>query len=403
MMMSLSTLRATKAALVASRATAAVSWLASRLLLCAFFWMVAAAGFAGFVGKWAFLDGSEALGIEVMLDGTIQKPFIYRQLVPATANFLELNTPANVKAFVIASVHPDKIFVKVKSINLQRYQFRYAVIYYLTFLSFFCSLFLFRRILLDLQLDRLAAVLAPVAMVLAFPYLQTRGGYFYDGFELMFAGAAILAAVRGQVVVLLALTLPATLNKESFFFFVITLYPLLRINLSKIHAIGVACMAVLISGLINITLKLAFAEAPGVAAQWQLFDNMRIYLQPWFYRLTEDTYGLVGPAGVSMLSIALAAVVAVRSWTHCPGHVRQHMFIALAINLPLFVAFCAAGELRNMSMLFPGFVLLIGYALDRQIRSTTHASPVTTGAPRSIHWPLAHKPPHARTRVYETS
>ncbi|WP_447124450.1 hypothetical protein [Glaciimonas sp. GG7] len=61
----------------------------SVLLLFAFFWIVAAASYSGFSGKWGLRDGSPRFGIEAMLDGTAQKPFVYRQLLPLAANFID--------------------------------------------------------------------------------------------------------------------------------------------------------------------------------------------------------------------------------------------------------------------------------------------------------------------------
>jgi hypothetical protein len=37
--------------------------------------------------------------------------------------------------------------------------------------------------------------------------------------------------------------------------------------------------------------------------------------------------------------------------------------IAAAINLPMFLLFAGSGELRNLSLLYVGFVFLLGYAL----------------------------------------
>ncbi|MGZ3236386.1 MAG: hypothetical protein ACXU8A_03330 [Burkholderiaceae bacterium] len=342
----------------------ASSRLASWLLLCSFFWIVAAASFAGFVGKWGLPDGAQRNGVEVMLDATAYKPFIYRQFAPMTANFLEHHIPERLKNFVRAKVKPENTFTKTKSVVNPEYQFRYICIYYLNFFALFLSLFVLRRILLDFGIGSVAAIVAPISFLLAFPYLQTIGGYFYDSLELFFISIAVLIATRGNIFLLIALALPATLNKETFFFVLPTLYPLLRHKLSPKMALTTIGLAILVSGIVNVLLKMAFIDAPGGAAEFHFFHNIRVYLMPWAYRQFEDTYGIVGPSGTFFGTIAVVAIIAFRSWPNCPKIVRQHLFIAAAINLPLFLLFCIDGELRNLSLLFVGFVILIGVTID---------------------------------------
>ena len=40
--------------------------------------------------------------------------------------------------------------------------------------------------------------------------------------------------------------------------------------------------------------------------------------------------------------------------------------LAAAINVPLFAVFAAVGELRNLSLMFVGFAILIGKALEAE-------------------------------------
>jgi len=77
----------------------AFSRAASWLLLGIFFWMVAAAGFSGFIGKWG-LSGTagdpaaeERFGLAIILDSTAHKPFGYRQFAPLIARAAEQLLP----------------------------------------------------------------------------------------------------------------------------------------------------------------------------------------------------------------------------------------------------------------------------------------------------------------------
>lgn len=342
---------------------------ASILLLCAFFWVVAAAGYSGGVQKHGMPDGARGGGIEVMLDASAKKPYVYRQLAPLVANALDRVVPDPLKDAIGTAVAPEKIYARTYSVTKPAFRFRYICVYYMSFLSLFAGLFVLRRILLDHGLDRWVALAAPAIFVLAFPYIQTGGGFYYDQIEICFVALAYLAALRGKILLLAAISIAATLNKEAFFFFVPALFPLLCDRIGRNRALLGCAIAILLSGLVNVALKLIFFESAGVAAEFKLFRNILNYLNPLNYVQFENTYGIVGPAGVFLGSLLAIAIIALRGWPASPVQVRRHVLIAAALNLPLFLAFCATGELRNLSLLFTGFVVLSAYALQNWARA----------------------------------
>lgn len=338
---------------------AALSNAASLLLLGALFWIVAAASFSGFAGKWSLRDGARRYGIEAMLDGTAHKPFVYRQLAPMVSGLASRVTPDRVKNYLVEKLQLSDTFARATAPASSDRQFRHLVIYYACFASLFLCLFVLRRIVLDAGGDDTAAIIAPTSFILAFPYLQTIGGYFYDSIELLFLSLAFLMATRGKGLLLMALVAPATLNKETFFFFLPALYPLLRRSYSAKASAALVATGLIVAGSVNVLLKLAYADAPGGAAEFHFLDNLDYYRMFWVYHLWEVTYGVVGPQGLSVLTLAVALIVAMRGWPAAPPAIRQHLAIAAAINLPLFLVFCGAGELRNLSFLFVGFVVLL--------------------------------------------
>lgn len=272
---------------------------------------------------------------------------------------------------------PKNQFSHIISPPAQERKFQYIVIYYISFLALFGSLFMLRRILLDLGVDGIVSVVAPASMALALPYIQTVGGFFYDNIELFFMSAAFLAASRGKILILLALVLPATFNKETFLFFLPTLFPLLLHKGTKKSAATVTSVAILIAGLINLGVKLTFAGSPrGVVAELHWLDNIKYYLTPSSYlRFVEITYGVIGPERVFFGTILLIAILLLRGWGSAPTAIRRHVMIAAAINVPLFLLFCAAGELRNLSFLYVGLVIMAAFAIDRSgNRAITSAS-----------------------------
>lgn len=352
---------------------AALSRSASLLLLGAFFWMAAAAGFSGFLGKWGLMGDAgvdvekQRYGLGLMLDATAHKPFVYRQLAPMIAKAADEITPGRVNFYARKYLMPKREFSNLISPPPQELRFQFIVIYYLSFLSLFASLFVLRRVLLDFGIDRIVATVVPAAMALALPYIQTVGGFFYDNIELFFMSSAFLAASRGKVLWLIALVLPATFNKETFLFFLPTLFPLLRHRSSTKSAAVVTSLAILLAGLVNVAVKLTFAGSPrGVVAELHWLQNLKYYLSPTSYlRFVEITYGVIGPERVFFGTLLVIGILVLRGWGLAPLQVRRHLLIAAAINVPLFLLFCAAGELRNLSLLYVSLVIMAGFAIDR--------------------------------------
>jgi hypothetical protein len=330
---------------------------ATFILYFVIFWTVAAASHWGFFTKWGLRDASPKYSVVMMLDGTAHRPFVYRQLAPVIANSLDLHVPSDWKASV------EKLASHLSHRSTPEYRFRYVVIYYLSFFSLLVSLFLLRRILIVWGLDENIALIAPIVFALAIPYLQTKGGYFYDSIELLFLSAGFLLASEGRVAGLVALTLPATINKESYFFFLATLYPLLRHASNRRDASIGTAMAMIASLGVGLVVKYLLRDTPGGIVEFRLFQSLEEFAKLGTYFQRETTYGIIGPGGLFVGTLLFFAVVVMRGWPRCHPAIKQHIAIGAVVTLPLVLLFTFPGELRNMSILSIGFVMLLGYAL----------------------------------------
>lgn len=342
--------------------------IAAWLVLCAFFFVVSAAAHSGFIAKWSLHDASDTpekmrYSFKAMVDGTAHKPFVYRQLVPALANAADTIFPAQFKNHVVTHFKISGIYSKVISADQASYAFRYRFIYASHFLSLFLSLFLLRSVILSAGGGQMEASFAPTAFILAYPYLQTVGGYFYDGVELAFFSAAVLAVLKRKYIIFVALSAVATYNKESFFFYVLTLYPLLRYSLNQSRTLAVFLAALLISGLVNVMLKIAFLNNDGGVVEFHFLENLVGYSLPWVYREMEVTYGMPGPRGTFFLTFIIGLLITVRAWPLIPPWFKMHAVLCSLINFPLFILFCATGELRNLSFLYVAFVLFLAFSI----------------------------------------
>jgi hypothetical protein len=207
---------------------------------------------------------------------------------------------------------------------------------------------------------------------LTIPILQTNGGFFYDLPEILAFALAARFAISGQILRLLLLAAPATANKEAFFFYCIALLPLLRHRRSLREALWATAGAVMISGLCYFYIRSSFSGNPGSDTIFQLSKNIVFYINPLNLLKMDQTYGLPLFKAYGVVMLCWFATLMMYGWKVTPNYIRQHLALAAAINIPLFLMFCAAGEMRNLSMLYVGTVALMAGALHRLMRSELH-------------------------------
>lgn len=344
---------------------------APKILLLFTCFIIATASMGGFFEKWNFRDGSRFSAVK-MLDGTADRPFVYRQLLPAMANMVEKVTPPaiNQRLQDWLAANPEKhnmlltYFPNATDSADVRYSLRYYSLYGFTFTALFFAVFALRAVCKELYDDVPAATLAAFTMALILPLLLTEGGYFYDMPELLFMALAFLLAMRGQVGWLTVVVVLATLNKETFLFFIMTLYPFLRAKYSLRSTLLVEVLLLAIAAAINITIKLHYAGNGGEIAENQLLEHIKWLLHPSSYSQFEVNYGMPTPKGFNIVHLLVLGILVRNAWTYLTPPVRQHIAIALAINVPLFLVFCYRGELRNLSMLFVTLTLLIFFNIS---------------------------------------
>lgn len=332
-------------AVIASRA-------ASLFLIVCIFGMAAAAAHNGFYTKWKLHEGFD-WSVERVLAGTAIKPFIYRQLAPTIANTINENIPDTLRKGALNNLG-----------SVREHGVPYSVIYSINFIFTFLSLFALRQILIDQGIKGKSTIFIPIVFILFIPYLQTVGGYYYDIIELFFFSIAISMAIKGNYFKLLILSYFATYNKESFLFFVPCLYPIMpKYDNPKLKIISLTG-TFFISLLTNLYLKIKFQDNDGGFIQYHFLENLSVYLDPRTYFLREITYGIISPSGLNVVTFAFIGIVTFRAWPFLSEQLKNHAIIATVINVPLFILFCSIGELRNLSMLYPTFVVSLAYCLS---------------------------------------
>jgi hypothetical protein len=365
----------------------------SKICLLAIYLLVAAAAFHGSYNKWHFAEPgvrgeSSRTNIEAILDGTAPRPFIYRQLLPAAANFLEHHLPRRWLAAVFAhqgsdpSTDPPGPLEALASSPTTRnpaYLYRYLLLYSETFLAALVALcamhLLCKRLAREGEPWPVATThIAPAIVLLLIPYLQSAGGYYYDYPELAFLALAAWVALGRGWFWLLPLAALGTLNKESFVLFLPTLYPLLRRYHSRTRSAAAITLAAAVCIAVYLPIQHHFASNPGGAVEFHLRDQLAYLTDiPTLFLGTESTYGIRVVKAFSVLPLTLLLWTTVRGWKRLCKPLQRHAQIAALINLPLFFLFCWPSEMRNLSLLYPTFLALVAANLIPQ-QSTTRTT-----------------------------
>jgi len=346
------------------------------------FFIAASASFQGFYQKWHFREhgvpggvgerAGDTYDLGHVLDGTADRPYIYRQLMPAAVNGIDAAIPQSVRnwyfrKYGFALTELDTTFVSPLSKD-PVYFIRYQIFYYLDFFFAWlaaCFLFLVCR---AVHIPTLPGVFASVLVMLIVPYMMTNGGFYYDYPELAFLAFAVWMAIRCDWWWLIPVVALGAWNKESFVLVVLTLYPLLRHRTSRFSALlGTAVLAFTCAA-VYFALRLHFAGNPGstVLSKWPIWFAFLTHPQKFF--LTESTYGIKVFKAFSPIPVALLIWTAVRGWRYLPLPIRRHGILASAINFPLFFLFCSPGEMRDLSLLYIVLLLLLAVNMSPETR-----------------------------------
>jgi hypothetical protein len=342
-----------------------------------FYFVVAAASFNGYYHKWHFAE-LDAPGddlryhFEMMMDGTAYRPYVQRQLLPAAANWIDSAVPRSFETWLYSwqngpNAHMDQFFDTQTAENPD-YFFRYLIVYIITFLFTLLAVYAMYLVCRELEIPPPAAVFAPAIVILLFPYIESEGGFFYDYPELAFLALAVWVALRFPWWSILPIAALGAWNKESFVLVIPTLYPFIRRRCSR----PVACLGVAVLCLVCVAvyypIRLRFAHNPGGALELHWRDQLSYYAHPLNHLFgIEMTYGLLAVKAFSVVPMTLLAWTLWRAWRYLPGVVQRHAIIAAAINIPLYLLFCWPGEIRNLSLLYVVFLLLLAVNLNHWI------------------------------------
>jgi hypothetical protein len=343
------------------------------------YFLSAAAAFDGYYTRYGFRENLPNFSLPSMVDGTANRPFVYRRLLPIIANAVDQSLPAKLKQELVAElIRPSNDLpsqhtrsgLRHGDADNPRYALRYHLIYFLDFLSLFAALFFARAVCIRAGASVFAATCAPCLFALGLPLLLSKGGYLYDLPEVLCLFAALFLAQRRSSWIawlLIPASILGALNKETFIVFVVALIPFIVGRRSRIRDYLIVAGSLTGSVGTYLVIRRLYASNPGVTVEMHLLNNLAYYSNPLNLVTFDKTYGLLMLSGYSVLTIAVIGLLLSLSWRRQSGAVRRHAVLAAAMNFPLLLLFSAPGEIRNLSMLYPTLAFLIAGSIDRLV------------------------------------
>ena len=344
------------------------------LFLLVLFLASSGASFQGFYSKWHFREFGTTeflprVSFTAMVDGTADRPYVYRQLLPFLANWIDAHVSEQNKDRMFSIQGPfgkpilTYFFDSPMAVN-RAYFLRYTIIYLLVAISAFISVWSMYLVARSTGQPPGIACFAAVTMMLLMPFLLTGGGYFYDYPELAFLFIAFWMSFHFDWWWMIPVVALAAWNKESFLLFLPTLYPVLRLRATRKRAlIGIAVLS-LICATVYLCIRATFRHNPGGSVEFHLVEQIESIITPSRWFEYEVTYGLLAFRGINLISAGFVFGTFWFGWKKLPDFARQHTKLAAMINVPFFLLFGYPGEIRTLSLIYVGFLMLIAVNLS---------------------------------------
>lgn len=354
--------------------------------------MAASAAFAGFYDKSHFREANVRgdwyeTGFQEMLNKTAKKPYIYRRFLPDTINGIDAATPQKIKDYLYhhqASGLDAYIIAIASSPTAQNktYFYRYQLMYIITFGFVLLSVYAIYMVCRVLQVPPPAAALTAVLFILLVPYFQLPAGFSYDYVELTLMCVSVTMALKFDWYWLIPVAALGAWNKESFLLYILCLYPFLRQrNSRRATIVGIATLFLLCAG-IYLYMRVRYAQSAGTSVIPQFQDQLNDLTLRSFLWPLDETYGVRVPRVEGALAIPLIVWTVWRGWKKLFPTVKLHAKIAAVINFPLFILFCTPGEMRDLSLLYLTFILIMALNLNEWIEIAQKSVPTGTNSER---------------------
>lgn len=294
--------------------------------------------------KTPVLESSVRASTVSMVDGTANKPFVYRRLLPAAAGAIYAMLPESVDSVLTQKAKAPGAQSVITFLQWREDYLAYYLIVaglmFACFLGFMVSLRWIAR--LCRPNEPLLCDMAPVLAMLLLPPTFMFAKYIYDPATLLLFALAFGAILARKDYAYYPIFIAAAFNKET----AILLVPLfVMVYWGKRGKLGLSVHAlaqVAIWAGVSLWLRHIYGANPGVAVEHHLLDH-------------NLAFGYMGQKMLAVAYVLLLAIVARFGWSSS-SFTRRALIVTLAPLVVLTLCFGWVEELRDyleaMPMLF---------------------------------------------------
>ena len=312
-----------------------------------------------FVAKWGFRGEHPRFALQKLIDGTANRPFVYRRLTPdvvgAIASTVVEHTPrARLEAWLENSTLA-RYRVDGEPWSLPSgvaFHASYALVWLSLFGTSLASAALVHVIRRGSVFESLLA--GAVASALT-PLTYMHGGYVYDAPEQLLWTLLLVVLLKDWPWPTLPLFVLMVINKES----ALLALPAIAVIHWQRRGAGAAVRwtaPLFVLGVLWVAyVRQRYVGNAGSALETRLTTNLEFWLSPKiFFRFAElSAPGLPSPRGLNLLLLALVFLPFRFGWRSTPRPLRWALLATAVLVLPLFLVGSMLDEIRALALLFP--------------------------------------------------
>lgn len=358
-------------------------WITKETIILLCYMAASAMSLNVFMQTRSFEEGSKIFGLSAMLDGSADRPYVYRQLLPIIANYAVMLIPEQDRDSFV-KYHFDKYHLKQQYFGRAKYQnkdieiwtpsyaIKYHIIYAANFISLLGLAYILRYIVKEVsEAGAVLSIVAPIMFLLLLPLSFMHGNFYYDFPELFFLATLLATAFANKYIWWILLLPLAVLNKESNILVPILYLPIIFMGPHSMRKNLIIVLATTLGFTAFFYIKTMYTTNPGGEMIWQLWKNLDFWQRPMSYFLWKDFYvpGIPFPRGLNFIFVLVICSLLSTAWKDLSTQLQRLLLVAFVVNVPLWLLFCHNDEMRNLSFIFLPLFIAATKAIENLFQS----------------------------------
>lgn len=291
-----------------------------------------------------------------MINGTANKPYVYRVLLPLSIGLIKKGIPLPVWDRLEDGINKVVPSSKIESLLHWKTDFlsEYLIALFLIYLSLLGFTFALKYLLtINYLTSEIVTEMVPACALLFIPgFLGYYHGYIYDFPSLFLFTLGLIFLKKSKWNYFYLIFLLGNLNKETIILLTLIFAIYEKGRIETVSYLSHLSLQLGIFVLVRLCLLFIFRDNPGSTVEFHFFDNIIFLLQP--YRFTK------------ILTWMLIIVGIFYNWSLKPRFLKQAVIIIVPLLLlTLFLGWII--ELRDYYEAFPICFLLISHTFIKSV------------------------------------